>query len=171
MKAQPARTRRLPEPLGSYGRLGLLLTAVGVILAIDTLTSLSFLYKFWPLLVALLGGGFIGIYLRRGRREAIYVGIGTFLLGASALTLYCSLTSWAVLAALWPLFIGLLGISFLSGYVFGSRTPVLLLAGLVLLSVAAVFVLVFAVDPGLWWTVFLLAGVSFVIFDKARPGR
>ncbi len=171
MKTKTTESRRLPEPLGSYGRLGLLLTAVGVILAVDTLTSLSFLYKLWPLLVALLGGGFIGICLRRGRREAIYVGLGTFLLGFSALALYCSLTSWAVLATLWPLFVGLLGISFLAGYVFGGRSAVLLLAGLVLVSFAAAFVLVFAVDPGLWWTVFLLAGISFVIFDRARRDR
>lgn len=165
------RAQKPAEPLSSYGRLGVLLTLIGAVLAVDALADISFLYKLWPLLVALLGGGFIGIYLRRARREAIYAGIATFLLAFSALALYCSLTSWSALATLWPIFVGMLGISFVAGYLFGRRTPVLLLAGLVLLSLAAVSGLVFTIDPDLWWTAFLLAGISFVVFDRARPRR
>jgi hypothetical protein len=151
---------------GRYGRLGLILTVVGAILAVDTLANLSFMYKLWPLLIVLPGIGFVGIFIRRSRREAIYIGVGTFLLGFSGLALYCSLTSWAALASLWPLFLTLLGVSFCVGYFFGNRVPFLLLAGLLLISLSVVFFFVFGITHKLWWSILVLAGLSFLIFDR-----
>ncbi|MBD3418926.1 MAG: hypothetical protein GF398_02290 [Chitinivibrionales bacterium] len=153
---------------GSYARLGILLTVIGVILAFDTLTDLSYLYRFWPLLVTILGIGFIGIYVRRSRKEAVYIGIGTYLISFSGLALYCSLTSWTALADLWPLFITMLGVATLSGYLYGNREPVVLLTGLLFMSLSILFLFVFGTRTHLWWTVFILAGVSFFIFDKVR---
>ncbi len=155
-------------PTSSYGRLGILLTGIGTVLAVDTLADISFLYKLWPLLCTILGIGFIGIYLQRSRREASYVGLGTYMIGFSAVAVYCNFTSWSVLADLWPLFITLLGASMISGFAFGSRHPVVLLAGLLCVSVSAVFYLVFSLSDHLWWSVFILAGCSFYIFDRVR---
>ena len=154
--------------LSSFGRLGLLLAFIGVLLAIDTMADISFIYKLWPLAAAALGIGFIGIYIRRARRESIYIGIGVYIVGFSALALYCSLTTWAALATLWPVFIALTGISFVSGYFFGSRRPALLLAGFLFISLAILFYSLFSLNHHLWWSIFILAGVSFLIFDKAR---
>jgi hypothetical protein len=154
--------------LSSYGRLGILLGGIGVLMAIDTLANISIMYKFWPLIPMLLGIGFIGIYLRRGRREGIYIGVGAYIIGFSGLALFCSLTSWASIATLWPLFIGLLGLSFLFGFFFGSRRPVMLLAGLLFVSLAILFFSVFGISRRQWWIVFILAGMSFFVFDKVR---
>ncbi|MEW6071977.1 MAG: hypothetical protein AB1726_05180 [Planctomycetota bacterium] len=155
--------------LGSYGRFGLLLIGIGLLLAIDTLAGLYVLHKLWPLLVTLLGVGFLGIYIRRSRRESEYVGIAAFLLGSSAVAMYCSLTTWTALATLWPLFIGVLGASFLAGFAFGGRSPLPLLIGLLLISLCAVFLFVLAIDVRLWWMALVLAGASFLVFARARP--
>jgi hypothetical protein len=154
--------------LSSYGRLGLLLACIGILLAVDTMTDLFFIYRLWPLLTAVLGIGFIGIYIRRSRREGVYIGVGAYILGFSGLSLYCSLTSWAAMATLWPVFIGLMGLSFIFGFFFGNRHPALLLTGLLFISLAILFYSVFSMNQRLWWIVFIFAGISFLIFDKVR---
>lgn len=154
--------------LSSYGRLGIMLAFIGILLAIDTLADLSFIYRLWPLVTILLGIGFIGIYIRRSRREGVYIGVGVYIIGFSVLALYCSLTSWTALSTLWPVFIGLMGLSFVFGFFFGDRHPSLLLAGLLFISLALLFYSVFGLNHRLWWIVFILAGISFLIFDKVR---
>ena len=154
--------------MSSYSRFGFLLSTIGIILAVDTFSSLSFLYKLWPLLIVMLGIGFIGIYIRRSRREAAYIGVGTYLIGFSGVALYCNLTSWTALSSIWPLFIGLFGISCVLGYFFGRRSPALILTGLLFVSLSTVFFFVFEYSSSLWWTVFVFSGISFIVFDKAR---
>ncbi|MGD9201660.1 MAG: hypothetical protein PVI26_08870 [Chitinispirillia bacterium] len=152
----------------SYSRLGFLLAFIGTILAIDTMLNLTFIYKLWPLLITVLGIGFIGIYIRRSRREAIYIGIGVYAIGFSVLALYCSLTTWTALGILWPVFIGLLGLSFVFSYFFGHCRPVMLLVGSLFISLSILFYFVFGLNQKLWWSIFILAGISFIIFDKMR---
>ena len=154
--------------MSSYGRLGILLAVIGVVLAVDATAHLSFLYKLWPLLCTILGGGFFGIYSQRGRREASYIIVGTYIIGFSILALYCNFTSWSTLSSLWPAFIAILGISMISGFFFGNRQPGMLFSGLLFLSLATVFYLVFSFNHRLWWSVFILVGGSFVISDKVR---
>jgi len=154
--------------LSSYGRLGILLAAIGVLLAVDATAQLSFLYKLWPLLCTILGTGFFGIYMQRARRESSYIVVGTYIVGFSFLALYCNFTSWGNLATLWPTFIALLGISMIAGFIFGKRQPGILLSGLLFCSTAVVFYLVFSLNNNLWWSVFILVGSSFFIYDKVR---
>ncbi len=155
----------------SYGRLGFLLSVVGVLLAIDMLADLAFLYKLWPLLITMLGIGFIGIHVKRSRKEVVYVGVGVYLIGFSALALFCNLTSWATLSSLWPLFIGLMGMSLLFGYFIANHRSALLLIGLLFISLSLVFFFVFSLNYRLWWTVFILSGVSFLVFDWVRRSK
>jgi hypothetical protein len=152
----------------SYSRLGFLLVFIGTILAIDMMTDLTFIYKLWPLLIAALGIGFVGIYIRRSRRESIYIGVGVYAIGFSVLALYCSLTTWTALGILWPVFIGLLGLSFVFSYFLGSCRPVLLLLGLLFISLSILFYFVFGINKKLWWSIFIFAGISFIIFDRMR---
>lgn len=155
----------------SYGRLGILLIGIGALLAIDSFTKQSVMYKLWPLLCTISGIGFIGIYQQRSRREASYMGIGTFLIGFSLLALFCNFTTWSVLSSLWPLFIGMFGLSMIIGFLFSNRSPVLLLSGLLFISLATAFFLVFSLNHQLWWSIFILAGCSFFIFDTARRSQ
>ena len=154
--------------MSSYGRLGILLAAIGAVLAVDATAHLSVLYKLWPLLCTVLGTGFFGIYLQRARRESSYVVVGTYIVGFSILALYCNFTSWNNLAALWPAFIALLGVAMIAGFIAGGRQPAMLLSGLLFFSMAVVFFLVFSLSHHLWWSVFILVGSSFVIYDRVR---
>jgi hypothetical protein len=61
-----------------------------------------------------------------------------------------------------------MGLSIVAGYIFGKRRPAVLLAGLLFISLSIVFFFVFALSGKLWWSVFILTGASFFIFDKAR---
>ncbi|MBN1577807.1 MAG: hypothetical protein JW913_14700 [Chitinispirillaceae bacterium] len=156
------------KTISSYGRLGILLAGIGTVLAIDTMADLSVLYKLWPLLCTILGIGFIGIYLQRSRRESAYIGVGSFIIGFSGLALYCNFTSWSVLASFWPAFIILLGIAMIFGFIFGNRRPAILLTGLLFISLGTVFFMVFSLSHKLWWSIFILAGCSMLVFDKVR---
>jgi len=159
------------KAISSYGRLGIMFIGMGAILAIDSITERTVMYKLWPLLCTISGIGFIGIYQQRSRREASYIGVGSFLIELSALFMYCNFTSWSILGTLWPLFIGMIGVAMIAGFVFGNRSPILLLSSLLFLSLATVFFLVFSFNHRLWWSIFILAGCSFFIFDKARRPR
>jgi hypothetical protein len=160
-----------PRHLSRYGRFGALLAAIGVLLAIDAYFEIAFLFKLWPILIAILGAGFVGIYKSRSRREPMYIGAGAYLIQFSGLALYFSLTSWSESASLWPLFIAFAGVAFLFAYFFGRRQSLTLLLGLLFISISVVFIFVFALSAQLWWTVFVLTGASFLIFDIARRPR
>jgi hypothetical protein len=156
------------KSLSSYGRLGALLAIIGGILAIDSITGRPFTWRLWPLLVTVLGIGFIGIYSQRSRRESGYVGLGSFFIGFSMLALYCNFTSWGDLSHLWPVFIALTGVSMVLGFLLGSRRSAVLLTGLLFISLSIVFYLVFNLDHHFWWLSFILTGGSFLIFDRVR---
>ena len=156
------------QHMSSYGRLGVMLVVIGALVAIDGVLRLHFIHRLWPLLITILGGGFIGLHLRRSRREGVYMAVGTYLILVSVLMLYCNFTGWLTLAWLWPMFILFLGVAFVASYLFGSRAPLMLLGGLLLASVAVVFLYLFTFHAGTWWIALILAGVSFFLFDRAR---
>jgi hypothetical protein len=64
-----------------------------------------------------------------------------------------------------------MGCSFIFAYFFGNRRPILLLTGLLFISLAILFYSVFGLDRHLWWIVFILAGISFLVFDKVNRSR
>jgi hypothetical protein len=156
------------EKMTSYGRFAILLIVIGVLLGIDAFWNLSFIYKLWPLIITMLGIGFIGIFKTRDRKEALYLSVGIYLLGFSFLALWCDFTTWYALKALWPLFITFLGLSFLFAHIYGGKKRAWLLIGLLLISLSAVLYFVFTVNPALWWSVFVLAGASVLISERAR---
>lgn len=156
------------EKLSSYGRFAILLLVIGALLGIDSVCRLSFIYKLWPLVITMLGIGFIGIFKTRNRREALYLTVGIYLICFSGLALYCDFTSWASLKKFWPFFVMFLGIAVTGDYIFCRKKNIWLLAGLLLISTSIVFFFVFAISTDLWWTVFLLAGASIWIAERDK---
>lgn len=149
-------------------RMGLLLILIGGIAALDHAFGLSLASRIWPILITMLGVGFIGMYAQRGRREAGFLGIGVYVFCFSLLAFYCSFTSWRNLAFLWPLFIGVMGIAFLCIYGFHRQSRYSLLLGLVLLAVAGEFLILFSLGGQFWWAVLLFLGVSLLIAGKCH---
>jgi hypothetical protein len=151
----------------AYRRAGILLIVIGGLLAIDTFTELAVIYKFWPVITLMLGVGLVEIFRRRSRKESPYLVLGVYLIGFSGLALWCNFTTWSILARWWPLFISFLGAGFVAAFFLSSRRKVFLVMGLLLLSIAVGFLLIFVASPQLWWSVFILAGLSIVVSEWA----
>lgn len=160
----------MPEKqrLTSYSRLAILLFILGAMFGADSIFHLSFIYKLWPLVITMLGIGFIGIFRTRDRKEALYLVVGIYLICFSGLALWCDFTHWSYLKILWPLFVAFLGISVTCAYVFCQKKHTWLLIGLLLISTSVVFFFVFSISHDLWWTVFLLAGMSVWISERDK---
>jgi hypothetical protein len=156
------------EKGSSLGRFAILLFVVGGLLGVDSVLHLSFVYKLWPLIITMLGIGFVGIFRTRDRREALYLTVGLYLICFSGLALWCDFTRWGSLQTLWPLFVAFLGIAVTCDYVFCRKKHTWLLIGLLLISTSVVFFLVFSISHDLWWTVFLLAGMSVWISERDK---
>ena len=156
------------ENLSSYCRFGILLLVIGALLGVDSVCHLAFIYKLWPLIITILGIGFIGIFRTRNRKEALYLTVGIYLICFSGLALYCDFTSWATLKKFWPYFVLFMGIAVTFAYIFCRKKNIWLLTGLLLISTSVVFFFVFSISVDLWWTVFLLAGASVWIAERDK---
>jgi hypothetical protein len=151
-----------------YSRLALILVAIGLLFAVDAALKLSVVYKLWPLVIAVFGVGMLGIYRKTKPRGILYLGVGTYLCCFSVLALWCNFEGWARLGRLWPLFILFLGAVFVAASLFSPRRRFHLLAGLLLISLSAVFFLVFSLGASYWWTALILGGLSIYAAGKAK---
>ncbi|HOK40367.1 MAG TPA: hypothetical protein PLD27_04935 [bacterium] len=147
-------------------RFGLLFIFLGLLFGVETYLNYYFLYKLWPLFITILGAGFVGIFYKREKREAIYLGIGSYLIAFSFLALYCNFFSWVHLSFLWPLFIFFFALSFLSIYFLFAKHIIFLFAFLFFLSISLLFFVVFSISGKLWWLIFIFIGSSILILDK-----
>ncbi len=129
----------------TYRRLGILLVAIGAILAAGSCLGRPFVYKLWPALVLILGVGYIGIYAKRRGRGVLYLALGEYLVLFSGLAFYLNFTTsadggsgWRNLGHLWPLFMAFLAVVFGTVFIVGRRGRFVLFLALLLL-VSAVF--------------------------------
>jgi hypothetical protein len=151
-----------------YQRFGILLLIVGSMYGLDTYLKLNVATRLWPIIITILGIGFLGIFSKRGQKESSYLGIGIYLICFSGLALYCNFTSWSALVKYWPCFILFLGFSFSFAFLFDKSKRLLFLMGLLLISLSVVFFFVFSISSSLWWTVFILTGLSVLIGERVK---
>ena len=165
---RPLPSRENPSTDTNFIRLGIVLILLGLIFAAEHFFRISILYRFWPLILTIWGCGFLKIYFRRERRDAAFLGLGLFVIFFSLFNLYFAFFGWEALARLWPALIGLLGITFLSIYLFHRSKRIFLLIGMFLGSLCVVFFLVFYLSGDLWWTTFVLVGLSILAVGRSR---
>lgn len=147
----------------TYKRLAYLLILIGLLLALDSYWKVPLFLSLWPLLVLMLGVGFIGIFLKQKRRGFTYFVIGIYLILFTMLALYCNFTSWGILSKYWPIFITFLGIVFLSIFVYNKTSRAMLFLGLLLIFLSLYFFLIFSIGSNAWWTIFVLVGLSIIL--------
>jgi len=152
----------------TFNRFAVLLIIVGLLFAADSLFNIHFLHKLWPVVITVLGIGFIGIYFRQRTGSNLYLAVGEYLVCFSALALYCNFTSWRCLSYLWPLFIMFPGIILLTVSLLRKKNRILLLAGFLLISLAVFFLLIFSVSIKYWWSIFVLVGLSILAAGKIK---
>lgn len=151
-----------------YRRFGVLLLSIGIIYGLDTYLKLHLASRLWPLIITILGVGFLGIFAKRGRKEPSYLGTGIYLICFSGMALFCNFTSWSSLGRYWPGFILFLSFSFIFTFFFDKSKRLALLMGLLLMSLSIVFFFVFSINSALWWTIFILTGLSVLIAERAK---
>jgi len=145
-----------------------MLIILGVLFATDSILDLSVAYKLWPLLVVSAGIGLVGIFFKRRAGGDPYLASGGYLICFGILALYCNFASWQFMTEFWPLLIGLLGMVFVISSFFQQRRAEVLLVGLLTLSVSVCFSLVIAFSIQLWWSIFILGGLSILISGMAN---
>ena len=147
----------------TYKRFAYLLIIVGLLLAADSYFRISIFLKLWPILVFMLGVGFIGIFTKQKRRGFTYLVIGIYLMLFTGLALYCNFTSWGILSVYWPIFITFLGLVFISIFIYKKATRVLLFFGLAMIFLSLYFIIIFSLKSDAWWSIFLLMGLSILL--------
>jgi len=152
--------------MSNVKRVGIFLIILGALFGLEANFHIRILSRLWPLLLTSIGAGFIGIFYKREKREAIYLGLGIYVICFSIMALYFNFTTWEMLSFLWPLFLGFAGISFLITYIFYRRDKVNLFLAAILFSITIIFFLVFSISHNFWWFIFILLGVSILITGK-----
>jgi len=159
----------------TYRRLGILLVAIGGILAVGSQLELTTVYGLWPALTLSLGVGFVGIYVKRQGRGASFLALGEYLILFSGLAFYLNFSTgpeggsgWHNLRHLWPLFMGFLSIVFGTIFVVGRRRKFALFMALLMLVATVFSFLVLELGPDYWWTAFILAGISVLALGKSK---
>ncbi len=148
----------------SFNILAVILIIIGSIFLLENYGILVGAYLFWPLLPLIMGIGFTLLFFKNKRKDLILLGLGTFILLNSILFFYLNFTSWVRLAALWPTFIIILGLSFLACYLLSDKNVLLYLAA-ILISLGVSFILIFAVSTILWPLTLIFTGMSFMIIS------
>lgn len=147
----------------TYKRLAYMLFIIGILFALDSYLGISLFLNLWPVLVLILGIGFIGIYSKGKRRGFTYLVIGIYMILFTFLALYCNFTSWALLSIYWPIFITFLGIVVIAIFIYRQTSRVMLFLGLLLIFLSFYFFIVFSIGNNAWWTIFILVGLSILL--------
>lgn len=124
---------------------GIVLTAVGVLLLFWTQNIANGLARWWPAAVTVIGAWFLyRACFRKGPPSSLFMGLLLFLAGAFILAVN-GLSPDPVLAMkdLWPVFMGIVGISLIP---YGARyrrtiRVTLVVPGIILILLAGVFLL------------------------------
>ena len=145
----------------------------GMVLVLENFALLRGVSKFWPGLILITGSGFILLFFSRQRRDPALIWLGSFMALLSVFFLCLNNTAWDTLSYLWPVFLGIVGVSFLVTSIFvKGRTYVYLAVFFITVFLALYFV--FTVSLKLWPLSLVLFGISLLIidyFNKAHPDQ
>jgi hypothetical protein len=151
------------RPTSSFNILAVVLILVGISFMLENFNIVNGIWLIWPILTLILGAGFCMMYFR-ARRDLVLLGLGCFLNLMSMFFFYLNFSEWSLLAYLWPIFIVILGFTFLACFIM-SRSRVLIYLATLLIAIGASFILIFAVSTRLWPISLVLAGISFIIIS------
>jgi hypothetical protein len=147
----------------SFNILATTLILLGAIFLLQNYGFITWVWLLWPILPLIIGTGFCMLFFRT-RKDLVLLGLGSGLFLNSLFAFYLNLAGWALLAYLWPVFIIILGLTFMICFAF-SRKRVLVYLSVILMALGVSFILVFAVSLILWPITLIFAGVSFIIIN------
>lgn len=145
--------------------LAVVFIVAGTVLTLENIGAITGISKLWPAFVLILGIGFAILFFERKKNDLVVLWMGSTLCLGGIFFFYLNYTSWAQLAKLWPVFLGITGISFLVIYARGKARIFLFLA-LALIMLSALFYLVFGVSLMLWPLSLVAFGVSLLVINN-----
>lgn len=144
--------------------LALVFILAGAVLTLENMNIISGVSKLWPMFPLIVGAGFLILFFERKAGDLALLYLGSALCQLSIFFFYLNFTSWAKLVTLWPVFLCVAGLSFLSIY-FNSRIRFFSILGVSLVLLAGVFFLVFGVSHNLWPLSFVAFGGSLLVVN------
>lgn len=147
----------------SFNIMAVALIIIGIIFMLQNYGYITWVWLIWPLLPLIIGTGFCMLFFR-ARKDIVLLGIGCFILLNSIFFFYLNFAGWSLLAYLWPIFIIILGVTFIVCYAF-SKKKILIYIATILIALAISFILIFAVSTSLWPISLVLTGASFIIIN------
>ncbi|MBW2972600.1 hypothetical protein KY359_06190 [Candidatus Woesearchaeota archaeon] len=147
----------------SFNILAVILIVLGTIFLLENFDIIHGAWLLWPILPLIMGIGFCMLFFKT-RKDLVLLGMGIFTGLNSLFFFYLNFTHWALLTHLWPVFIVIIGITFLVCFIL-SRKRVLLYLSVILMALGASFIVIFVISTMLWPVTLVLAGVSFIIIS------
>jgi hypothetical protein len=152
------------RPIRSIFVLAVVILIAGAALTLENLGIISGVSKLWPSFVLILGIGFAVLFFDRKKSDLAVLWLGSALILLGVFFFYLNFTSWTKIAKLWPLFLGIAGVSFLVLYAKG-RIGIFLFLAVALIMLSAVFYLVFGVSLMLWPLSLVAFGISLLFVN------
>lgn len=144
--------------------LAVIFIGVGLLLTLENLDIVDGISVHWPLFVLIAGSGFVMLFYHRGKNDDFLVWLGTFMILLAVFFYYLNFTTWHQLSFLWPVFIGIVGFSFLTAGII-RRNRLFGYMGIIFIGLFLTFTLVFTVSKNLWPTSFIVFGLCLLIIE------
>jgi hypothetical protein len=137
---------------------------VGTGLTLENFKLIAGFSVHWPAFLIISGAGLIMLFYHQNKIDDVLVWLGSFILLLGIFFYYLNLTAWNQLATLWPVFLGLVGISFLTiGLIKQNR--LFTYFGITFIGLFLTFTLVFTVSKDLWPMSFVVFGACLLIIE------
>ncbi|MEK6816056.1 MAG: hypothetical protein AABY09_00445 [Nanoarchaeota archaeon] len=140
----------------------------GIILTLENYNIIGGISKNWPVMLIMLGVGFAMLFFQI-QRDAALAWISSFLVMNGFFFYYLNYHSWMDLSYLWPIFLGLVGMSFfISGLL--TRKWVLSYIAVFFVIIFLALFLAFTISIRLWPMSLVMFGLSLLVIELF-PGR
>ena len=148
-----------------FNVLSFILISMGFLLLLENYGLIKKISNFWPVFPFLVGLGLFILYKNMRRKDIGLVLLGSLLILLSVFFVYLNFTSWAKLSRLWPIFICILGVSFLFCYYF-NRIKIYLYVGLFSTLLGSIFVFIFSISVLLWPLSLIIIGIFIYLISS-----
>ena len=147
--------------------LAVLFIIVGILLTLENLSILRNISQHWPLFLIIIGSGFVLLFIQGQKSDDTLIWLGTFIFLLGAFFYYLNFTSWKNLSTLWPIFLGLVGFSFLSIAIM-KQNMFYVYFSVVFIGLFLILTTVFAISTSLWPISFVVFGLSLLVLEKLK---
>lgn len=144
--------------------LAVILIIAGIVITLENFRFLNGISRHWPALMLIVGLGFILLFFQKQRQDQVLIWLGTFIGLLGLFFYYLNFTTWKSLSHDWPVFLLVVGISFIPVAAI-KKKMIYVLSSLSFITLFLVFFLVFTVSSKLWPLSFLFLGIDLLIID------